>query len=90
LAPGTAWGEWGAEELTSLGLSFIPKGLEKLGGLWGAPMPDYDIPALGNASLSYILSAIAGVILTVVVVWLFSTLLSNRRVSKEPREERTS
>lgn len=90
LAPGTAWGEWGAEELTSLGLSVIPRGLEKLSGLWGAPMPDYDIPALGNASLSYILSAIAGVILTIVVVWLFSTLLATRRASKEPSEKRVS
>lgn len=81
LAPGTAWGEWGAEELTGLGLSFIPRGLEKLGGLWGAPMPDYAIPALGNVSLSYALSAIAGVILTMVVVWLFSTLLATRRPS---------
>jgi cobalt/nickel transport system permease protein len=81
LAPGTAWGEWGAEELTNLGLSFIPHGLEKLSGLWGAPMPDYDIPALGNASVSYVLSAIAGVILTIIVVWLFSTLLATRRPS---------
>jgi hypothetical protein len=32
LAPGTAWGEWGAEELTSVGLSFIPRGLEELSG----------------------------------------------------------
>lgn len=90
LAPGTAWGEWGAEELTSLGLSFIPSGLEKLSGLWGAPIPDYDVPALGNANVSYILSAIAGVVLTIVVVWLFSALLSNRRGSKESREERIS
>ena len=90
LAPGTAWGEWGAEELTSLGLSFIPRGLEKLSGLWGAPIPDYDIPALGNASLSYVLSAIVGVILTMVVVWLFSTLLATRRASKDPNEKRVS
>jgi cobalt/nickel transport system permease protein len=90
LAPGTAWGEWGAEELSNLGLSFIPRGLEKLSGLWGAPMPDYDIPALGNASLSYVLSAITGVMLIVLVVWLFSTLLATRRTSKEPSEKRVS
>jgi cobalt/nickel transport system permease protein len=72
LAPGTAWGEWGAEELSSLGLSFIPKGMEQLGGLWNAPLPDYDLPILGNANLAYILSAAVGILVTVLVVWLFS------------------
>jgi len=79
LAPGTAWGEWGAEELTSLGLGFVPKGLAKLGALWGAPMPDYDVPALGNASISYILSAVVGIAIVILVVWLFVALLASRR-----------
>jgi len=79
LAPGTAWGEWGAEELTELGLGFVPRGLEKLGALWGAPMPDYDVPALGNANISYVLSAVIGIAITVLVTWLFVTLLTNRR-----------
>ena len=77
LAPGTAWGEWGAEELTSLGLSFIPKGLEQLSGLWSAPMPDYDVAAVGNANIAYILSAVVGVLITVAVVWLFSLLVTS-------------
>ncbi|MBE3142792.1 MAG: cobalt transporter CbiM [Planctomycetes bacterium] len=77
LAPGTAWGEWGAEELTSLGLSFIPKGLEKFSGLWSAPMPGYDMSALGNANVAYILSAIVGVLITIGVVWLFSILATS-------------
>jgi cobalt/nickel transport system permease protein len=79
LAPGTAWGEWGAEELTDLGLGFVPAGLEKLGSLWGAPLPDYDLPALGNASLAYVLSAIIGIVVTVILVALFTMLLSTRR-----------
>jgi cobalt/nickel transport system permease protein len=84
LAPGTAWGEWGAEELTSLGLSFIPEGLAQLSGLWSAPMPDYDIPALGNVNLAYILSAIVGILITVGVVWLFSMLVtSGKKTSPE-------
>jgi cobalt/nickel transport system permease protein len=84
LAPGTAWGEWGAEELTSLGLSFIPKGLGQLSGLWSAPMPDYDIPALGNANLAYILSAVVGILITAGVVWLFSMLVtSSKKTSSE-------
>jgi hypothetical protein len=84
LAPGTAWGEWGAEELTKLGLSFVPKGLSHLSGLWSAPMPDYDLPAVGNVSMGYILSAVVGVLITIGVVWLFSMLVtSGKKTSSE-------
>ncbi len=79
LAPGTAWGEWGAEQLSELGLRFIPQGLQRLSTLWGAPMPDYDVPALGNASIGYILSAMVGIVATVLVVWLLTALLVRRR-----------
>jgi cobalt/nickel transport system permease protein len=79
LAPGTAWGEWGAEELAQLGLGFVPQGLERLQGLWGAPLPDYDLPALGNANLAYILSAVLGVILVALVAWLLTIALAPRQ-----------
>ncbi|HTX80403.1 MAG TPA: cobalt transporter CbiM [Longilinea sp.] len=84
LAPGTAWGEWGTDELASLGLSFIPGGMAKLAGLWSAPMPDYDLPVLGNANLSYILSAVTGIIVIAVVVWLFTFLATS---GKKPAPE---
>ena len=74
LAPGTAWGEWGAEELTGLGLNFIPGGMAKLSTLWSAPVPDYDLPALGNTPVAYILSALVGIIVVAIVVWLFTLL----------------
>jgi len=76
LAPGTAWGEWGAEELTRLGLGAVPAGLEKLSNLWGAPMAGYDVPTLGNANLGYVLSALLGVVVILIVVWLFMMLLT--------------
>lgn len=76
LAPGTAWGEWGASELTSLGLKFVPQGMEKLSALWSAPMPDYDIPGLGNVGAAYILSAVVGILLIIGLVWLFSLLVT--------------
>lgn len=85
LAPGTAWGEWGAEELAAMGLGFIPAGLEKLGTLWGAPMPDYEIPALGNMSLSYILSAFVGAAVTVLLAWLFGVLFKAKGLTDEQR-----
>ncbi len=79
LAPGTAWGEWGTEQLSQLGLSFIPQGMAKLSGLWSAPLPDYDLPALKNANLAYILSGIVGTIIIGVVVWLFTMLVIRRK-----------
>jgi cobalt/nickel transport system permease protein len=78
LAPGTAWGEWGAEELTKMGLKAIPQGMARLSGLWGAPLADYDLPALGNTSLGYVLSALLGVLVVALVVWLFTMLLTRR------------
>jgi cobalt/nickel transport system permease protein len=82
LAPGTAWGEWGAEELANLGFQSIPAGLERLSGIWGAPIAGYDLPALGNANLGYILSAVLGIIVTALVVWLFTMLLTSRSRSQ--------
>jgi uncharacterized membrane protein len=50
--------------------------LEKLSTLWGAPLADYDLPVLGNANLGYIISAVVGIGVTVLVVWLFTLLLT--------------
>jgi cobalt/nickel transport system permease protein len=78
LAPGTAWGEWGTQELTRLGLGAIPAGLVKLSSIWGAPLAGYDLPALGNANLGYLLSAGVGIGITALVVWLFTMLATFR------------
>lgn len=82
LAPGTAWGEWGSEELTQLGLKQIPSGLERLSSLWGAPLADYELPWLANANLGYVISAVVGIVVVALVVWLFSMLLVSRRKSE--------
>lgn len=84
LAPGTAWGEWGTQELSKKGLGVIPAGLEKLSGLWGAPLAGYNLPALGNANLGYILSAIVGIGITALVVWLFTLLLTSTAEARKP------
>jgi cobalt/nickel transport system permease protein len=79
LAPGTAWGEWGVEELAGLGIKSVPGGLAALSGLWGAPLAAYDLPVLGNANLGYLLSAALGIVVTCIVVWLFTVLLTADR-----------
>jgi cobalt/nickel transport system permease protein len=76
LAPGTAWGEWGLDELSGLGINFTPSGMAKLASLWSAPLPDYDLPSLGNTTAAYILSAIVGIIIVSIIVWLFVRLIT--------------
>lgn len=79
LAPGTAWGEWNSRELASRGLSAIPQGLAQLENLWSAPLSGYNLPALGNSNVGYILSAVVGIIVIAVVAWLFTTLITARK-----------
>jgi cobalt/nickel transport system permease protein len=76
LAPGTAWGEWGTEELAKMGFKAIPEGIARLSGIWGAPLQGYNLPALGNSNLGYILSAIVGILVVSVVAWLFTRILT--------------
>jgi cobalt/nickel transport system permease protein len=66
LAQGTAWGEWGGDEIKQA-VGYIPQGFDRFSDWWHALMPDYSLPSLGNgafaSSTGYILSAVAGVIL---------------------------
>jgi cobalt/nickel transport system permease protein len=87
LAPGTAWGEWGISQLKGLGFHSAPAGLEKLSTLWGAPLAGYNLPALGNTNLGYLLSAGLGIVVIAVVVWLFTMLVTTR---SGPRKKENS
>jgi cobalt/nickel transport system permease protein len=78
LAPGTAWGEWGGEELDSL-VGYVPANLEKLGGLWKAAMPDYATPGVSNTLLGYLIAAVVGTVLVVGLTWGVGALLARRR-----------
>jgi len=87
LAPGTAWGEWGREELEQLGLGYIPAGFDQWSSLWSAPIPDYDIPALGNATVAYLLSAVFGVAVTIGVIFALMWLLA--RITRSSQAQTT-
>jgi cobalt/nickel transport system permease protein len=82
LASGTAWGEWGAEELKDMGLNFIPEGIARFTGWWPAPLPDYGFPRMG-AVIGYILSAFIGIALVGILLWLLGRRLS-RKSTAEP------
>ena len=80
---GTAWGEWGAEEIKDL-VGYIPQGLEKLARLWNAPIPDYlfkgwEEKGLTHLSIAYIISAILGIAIIVIVMFVIGKALVKRR-----------
>jgi cobalt/nickel transport system permease protein len=89
LAAGMAWGEWGVDDLQNPEVraqitqasgniappEHVPEGLEKLSSIWTAPMPDYAPPFMHDPNFGYILSAVFGTGLIILVFsalsWLF-------------------
>ncbi|MDI3317550.1 MAG: cobalt transporter CbiM [Bacillota bacterium] len=47
LAHGTAWGEWGAEELKAQ-LGYVPEGIRQAASAWHGLLPDYALPGFGH------------------------------------------
>jgi cobalt/nickel transport system permease protein len=84
LAPGTAWGEWGGEELKAA-IGYAPADLERLGGLWRSAMPGYATPGVSNALLGYLIAAVVGTALTVGVAFAIGALLA--RSGESPPSE---
>ena len=99
LAAGTAWGEWSTEdfkkqevrqEIAAASHNIAPPenppaGLERLGSIWSAPIPDYAPAFLKSKELGYVLSAMFGtgiiVSVSLLVGWLLR--LSARQPSRE-------
>ena len=82
LATGTAWGEWGADEIAEVVqngkvLGYTPQGLAN-GWSLSVPMPDYALEGM-NEVLAYILSAIIGVALLVILFKLISIPMKGRK-----------
>lgn len=69
LAEGTAWGEWGTDEIASL-TGYTPSGMAK-GFEWSALLPDYSFGSLPEW-FGYLLSAVIGVSILVIVFKLIS------------------
>jgi hypothetical protein len=75
LASGTAWGEWGSDELSTM-LGYVPAGMARFSELWHAPLPDYTIPGLGDTP-GYVLSAVVGIALIALVTYGLGKLLAS-------------
>jgi prepilin signal peptidase PulO-like enzyme (type II secretory pathway) len=80
LSEGTAWGEWGTDELTGT-LGYVPQGIEQAEAGWKAFLPDYSVPMLGeiaNAEVfGYILSALVGTALIYTIMLVFGKVLAS-------------
>ena len=88
LAAGTAWGEWAPGDLQNAGIRqqiarassdvappvHVPAGLERLAGLWHAPLPDYAPAFLHNATVGYAVSAMVGCGLILLLLAALSAL----------------
>ena len=78
----TTWGEWSAGEIKGL-VGYVPDRLEKLSSIWNAPMPDYalkgqDEASLPRLSISYILSAVAGILIITGLILILGRVLIRR------------
>jgi len=76
LATGTAWGEWGSDEINSVMtgnnvLGFVPKGMEN-GFRFASIMPDYAVSGLSDTA-GYLLSAAAGAAILIIVFKVISS-----------------
>lgn len=78
LASGTAWGEWGTEEIKKT-FGYIPQGLAALSDRWNALMPDYSVPSFGDgqfgSTAGYLLSAAVGVALIALLIFAMSGMI---------------
>lgn len=97
LATGTAWGEWGVEDFTSPQTrqaimqashhaplpTDTPQGLRHLADFWKAPIPDYAPTFIHHPALGYIVSAITGTGLILLLALLLSPWLKRRRPGQE-------
>lgn len=83
LSGGSAWGEWGIDEVKKM-IGYAPAGMEKEGGRWKAPLPEYALPGeernpLARRSLSYLVSALVGIAACVAGGYLLERWLRRRR-----------
>jgi hypothetical protein len=87
LKAGSAWGEWGADEMKGL-IGYIPSGLEKLSSVWNAVMPDYAFKGwenlgLKHLSLAYIISAIIGIALCFGIAFIVGNFLAKKELQNK-------
>lgn len=81
LAEGTAWGEWGADEIAATGAGYTPSGMLK-GFSFNALLPDYSVSGLPDA-FGYILSAVIGAALLIIIFKLIGNISGNKKAAAQ-------
>jgi cobalt/nickel transport system permease protein len=101
LATGMAWGEWGPHDFTDPEMRRqittasgdqapppnVPHGLERLGSIWTAPIPDYAPQFLRSHVFGYVMSAMFGVGVILLAFLVGSWLARLRRSKNQPQTE---
>ena len=99
LAAGMAWGEWSVDDLQQPDVrqqiaqasghiappAHVPAGMERLSSVWTAPMPDYAPAFMHNPNFGYVVSALVGAGLVVLIVVALSWLVGRAPPSRERR-----
>jgi cobalt/nickel transport system permease protein len=85
LAEGTAWGEWGAEEIAEVisggqALGYTPAGMAD-GFSLSVLMPDYTLAGIPDVA-AYVLSAVIGVAILVILFRLIGSMMKEKRVTQ--------
>jgi len=75
LATGTAWGEWGADEIAGIA-GFTPAGMTS-GLNYSALLPDYSVSGLPEVA-GYLLSAVVGAAILVILFKLIASVKKDR------------
>lgn len=75
LAEGTAWGEWAPEEFKDF-VGYVPQKLQGESSIIEALFPDYSVPGV-EGNLDYVLSAIIGTGIIVLLMFGIGRLLVN-------------
>jgi len=82
LADGTAWGEWGGNDLSET-LGYIPQGMQNVQDVWSGIFPDYSIGFLGESSLGQSIGYIIAAIIGSAMVYGLSLLLTKMIAAKK-------
>lgn len=77
VAAGSAWGEWSTREL-AVAKTPVPEGLQRLSTVWTAPVSRYAPALIRSASFGYLVSAMVGVGLIILVCLGAMRLLRGR------------
>lgn len=80
LATGTAWGEWGSDEIKEL-VGYVPKAFEN-GFNFNAIAPDYSVSGI-NEHIGYIISAVAGVAIILILFKIMASIKKDTGVKKD-------